>query len=178
MHTTITGRRFEVTEPIRAYAEERLGRIEKFNHMIVETHLMLEMDKYQQVAELVVMAKHLRLSCKAKTDDMYTSINEVVRKIERQLKTRKEKKGEYGLKRQPKMLVTEAEKIEAEETAKEPVIMRVRPKTLKPMSAKEAALELAIDKDSEFLVFRNQDTEVLNIIYKMKNGSFGLIESE
>lgn len=177
MHTTITGRRFEVTEPIRAYAEERLGRIEKFNHMIVEAHLMLELDKYQQVAELIIMARHLRLSCKAKTDDMYTSINEVVRKIERQLKTRKEKKGEYGLKRHPRMSIAEPER-EEEAAAKEPTIMRMRPKTLKPMSAKEAALELGLDKKSEFMVFRNQETEVLNIIYKMKNGNFGLIESE
>lgn len=176
MHTTITGRRFEVTSPIRSYAEERLGRIEKFNHMIVEAHLMLELEKYQQVAELVVTSKHLRLSCKAKTDDMYTSINEVVRKIERQLKTHKEKDKEHKLRRASPIFIPEVE-AEAEEAAKEPSIVRVRPRTFKPMSAKEAALELDLNKGSQFLVFRNQDTDALNVIYRMEDGNFGLIET-
>lgn len=183
MKVEFTGRHIEVSTAVKKHTQEHLDKLDKVFDIdkLSKAHVILEVEKHRHRAEIIFRWREQEITVKAETDDMYTAITQAAEKLERQALKFKDKK--TNQKRQVKSKLV-AEKIEAAESEPTPAVVEASKEVkivasqryaAKPMSSEEAALELR-QSDDHFLVFRDGKTEKIAVIYKRKNGDFGLIE--
>lgn len=179
MQVDITGRHIEITEPLRKFATDRLERFRGISDDIIEVHFILTVEKHQRhIAEVNIKTRHDFHHGDEVSADMYTSIAAVLDKVEKQiLKSKgrnqsKKRRGSNGV--VTTNSITEVEDLLGE---KLPRIIRTHEVAAKPMSVDDAAVEIG-DSEREFMVFRNAQTERLNIVFKRKDGNIGWIEPE
>jgi ribosome hibernation promoting factor len=172
MQVMVTFRHVEPSAGLRRHAEKKVQRVRKLLREPVEAHVILSVIKHRHLAEVQLTADHLNLTATEETDDLYSAIDLAVGKIERQVGKRvdrhKDHKGAVGGAAPGTM------------TAPEPSTdYRIRRQrvAVKPMSVAEAVLQLKRSK-SEFLVFKNAANESISVIYRRKDGNYGLIEPE
>lgn len=176
MQTTITGRHFEVTEPIKEYIMEKTARFEKYLHNITSAHIILSVENIRQNAEIILNATDIQFLAKEETPDMYASIDKAVDKIEHQLRHHKDKVKDHKHHQKEQYFEHQAAE-EATEEKDAPLIVTEKKTLKKPMSPEEAALELDVQQ-MDFLVFRDMSDEKIKVIYRKKDGSYGLIETQ
>ncbi|PYQ14492.1 MAG: ribosome-associated translation inhibitor RaiA [Acidobacteria bacterium] len=176
MKIHFTGRQIEITPSLRKAAEERLGKLEKFLEPVREAHVILVVEKRRHRAEVVVHGKHVTLSAAGVTADMYSSLALVAERLERQAKKHREKlkveKKRQGARSSLRRILTPVES-----GSEGPQVVRVDASPLKPMSVEEAVLQVT-GTEREFLVFRNASSRRVSVLYRRKDGNFGLIEPE
>ena len=183
MSVDITGRHIEVTEPLRKFATDRLERLRGIMDEIVEAHFILTVEKHQRhIAELNIKTRQDFCHGEEVSTDMYTSIAAVVDKVEKQLLRSKERKvtrKRNNSNHKGTAVVTTTSVVEVEEALGQglPRIIRNHQVAAKPMSVDDAAIEIG-DSEHDFLVFRNCDTERLNVVYKRRDGNIGWIEPD
>jgi putative sigma-54 modulation protein len=178
MRLQVKGRNVEVSQQIRSYAEEKLGKLERQlpDPTRVELELAVENNPSiagNHVAEATVWTKGPVLRARESSADMKASIDQLVDKLERQVKRYKGKRREG--RRHPEAAV--AEPIPAAPSEEGPMIVKTKQFTVKPMSADEAVLQLELI-GHDFFVFRNADSDEINVVYKRLDGNYGLIEPE
>src|SRR5438876_2511482 len=180
MSVDITGRHIEITEPLRKFATDRLEKLRGIMDEILEAHFILTVEKHQRhIAELNIKTRGDFYHGEEVSTDMYTSIAAVIDKVEKQIL--RDKQRSVARKRHnnnhKSSVITTTSIIEVEEVLGEqlPRIIRTHEVAAKPMSVDDAAIQIG---DSDFLVFRNADTERLNVVYKRKDGNIGWIEPE
>lgn len=169
MHLTVSARNLDITPALRAYAEEKLLRLTKYLDNIVTGHLVLSLEKHRQIAEATLRVRDLTLRAEESTDDLYSSIDLVVEKLERQILRYKERIGARGLRPARGQGVAEAP---GEEPAR---VVRRKRFAMKPATVEEAMLQMDL-LGHGFYVFRNSATEEVNVLYRRKDGDYGLIE--
>lgn len=177
MQISVTFRHMEVSNPIRDYAEEKIARAKKYIDEPIDAQVVLSVaKKIRHKAEVVLLAKGLTIKGTEETDDMYAAIDAVVDKIERQLKRYREKlkahKPLTGKERKVKKTIYAAESIDMSET--EPDIIRADSFVVKPLAVEEAVMQMDL-MHKEFLVFTDASTEEVNVVYRRKDGNYGLI---
>jgi putative sigma-54 modulation protein len=182
MSVDITGRHIEVTEPLRKFATDRLERLRGVMDEILEAHFILTVEKHQRhIAELNIKTRHDFYHGEEVSTDMYTSIAAVIDKVEKQILRDKERKVARKRHNNHKSaaVITTTSVFEIEEVLGErlPRIIRTHEVAAKPMSVDDAAIQIGVS-DHDFLVFRNAETERLNVVYKRKDGNIGWIEPE
>jgi putative sigma-54 modulation protein len=181
MSVDITGRHIEITEPLRKFTTDRLERLRGIIDEILEVHFILTVEKHQRhVAEVNIKTRRDFYHAEEVSTDMYTSIAAVLDKIEKQILKHKERN--VTRKRHNNHsgeVITTTSVVEVEEVLGQglPRIIRSHEVAAKPMSVDDAAVECGAS-DGDFLVFRNADTERINIVYKRKDGNIGWIEPE
>ena len=179
MTVDITGRHIEITEPIRKFTTDRLERLRPIIDEVMEAHFILTVEKHQRhIAEVNIKTRHEFHHGAEETTDMYTSIAAVLDKIEKQILRSKEKK--VTRKRRSESLgIVAASAAEAETAIGQelPRIIKTHEIAAKPLSIDDAALEVD-EAANGFVVFRNADTQRLNVVYKRKDGNIGWIEPE
>jgi len=182
MSVDITGRHIEITEPLRKFATDRLERLRGVIDEILEVHFILTVEKHQRhIAEINIKTRRDFYHAEEVSTDMYTSVAAVIDKVEKQIL--KDKQRAVARKRhnnnQKGAVVTTTSVMEVEETLGQrlPRIIRTHEVAAKPMSVDDAASEVG-GSESDFLVFRNSDTERVNVVYKRKDGNIGWIEPE
>jgi len=138
----------------------------------------LSVEKNRQIVEVTLQANRALIRAEEETDDMYTSIDKVVDKLERQILKYKEKLYQKPYPNAEKKELV-YEEVGAEEGKSTEVINIVKTKrfAIKPMSIEEAAMQMDLLGHS-FFVFANDNTNKVNVLYKRKDGNFGLIEPE
>lgn len=183
MKVTVTFRHTDSTDALKDYAEEKIGKVEKFMHSPQEAHIVLEVEKFRHIAEINIMADGITVMGKEESNDLYSAIDLVMDKIERQLKKRKDrrkprKSGESIRTRGRSGKTSSAVTFEEFEPNDDgsPRIIPSNNFLPKPMSLEDAALELANRKDN-IVVFRNSSTMNICVLHKMKNGDLGLVET-
>ncbi|MBU4227154.1 ribosome-associated translation inhibitor RaiA [bacterium] len=178
MKIIFKGKHIEVTDAMRNYIEKRLNKIERHFDHILEVIVTLSVEKNRQIVEATLQASRALIRAEEETDDMYASIDKVVDKLERQIQKYKEK---YFQKPHPgserKGLVNEGANIEDSEPDRITKIVKTKRFAIKPMSVEEAAMQMDL-LGHNFFVFANDDTNKVNVLYKRKDGNFGLIEPE
>jgi putative sigma-54 modulation protein len=178
MKIIFKGKHIEVTDAMRNYIEKRLNKIERHFDHILEVIVTLSVEKNRQIVEATLQASRALIRAEEETDDMYTSIDKVADKLERQIQKYKEK---YFQKPHPsserKGLVNEGVNVEDSESDKIAKIVRTKRFAIKPMSVEEAAMQMNL-LGHNFFVFANDNTNKVNVLYKRKDGNFGLIEPE
>jgi putative sigma-54 modulation protein len=181
MSVDITGRHIEITEPLRKFATDRLERLRGVIDEVLEVHFILTIEKHQRhIAEINIRTRHDFYHAEEVSTDMYTSIAAVLDKVEKQILKHKER---YVTRKRHNNhageVISTTSVIEVEEALGErlPRIIRTHEVAAKPMSVDDAAIQIGAS-DHDFLVFRNAETERLNVVYKRKDGNIGWIEPE
>lgn len=182
MQITVVGRHFAVTEPIKKYVDNKLLKLERYADKIKEAHVILEVQKFRYIAEITLYLKYFKLTATEESRDMYASIDNALGSLHKQLLKLRDKIKEHKARRVSRKSVLFGEMFPdtqivktLEKDKKKKVIKRaIQPK---PMSIDEASMELELFKDN-FLVFKNADTETINVIYKREDGNYGLIAPE
>ena len=173
MKFKIVGRNVEVTSALKESVERKLGRLEKYFDSNSEAKVTLSVEKNRQIIEVTIPTNGVIIRGEETTPDMYSSIDLVVDKIERQIikhKDKIEKRGDF------KQSLRFAE-IPTEDNEDNNKIVKVKRFSLKPMDEEEAQLQMDL-LGHNFFVFRNRDTDEVNVLYKRKDGDYGLIEPE
>lgn len=170
-----TGRHIEVTPALRSHVEEHF---EKLNHLFDgndrNTQVIIEVDKGKHRAEIIVRWRNEVLTATTVADDMYKSLSQTIDKIEKQALKLKNKIIDKHQK--VKKVSTVEPQAAAELTVPSvPQIIDSTNYPVKPMTDEEAILRLN-EEENQFLVFRNSDNERVSVIYKRKDGNYGLIQ--
>ena len=176
MKINIIGRNIEVTEGLRSTIEKKLNKFDKFFSQDVDAQVMLTIQKNNQIVEVMIPFNGIVLRAEDSTNDMYKTIDQVVDKLERQVRKQKTKlqrrhQGE-GLKFQ---FLENNTNFNSEE--EEQKIVRSKHFPLKPMSAEEAILQMEL-VGHNFFVYIDDGSEEVNVVYRRKDGNYGLIEPE
>ncbi len=178
MQITTTFRHLEPSESLKSYAEEKLGRIRKYIDEPITAQVFLAVEKIRHSADVTITAKGITIKASEETGDMYAAIDMVLDKIERQLQRYKDRLKDHKPSPDSGQLfmksVMEAESIEP---SREPIIIKSSTFSIKPMSVDEAVMQMDL-LHKDFLVFTNAGNDAINVIYRRKDGNFGLIEPD
>jgi putative sigma-54 modulation protein len=174
MQLSVTARNLEITPALRSYAEEKLTRLTKYLEQIVTAHVVLSVNKHRQTAEVTLRVRDLTIRAEEESDDLYSSIDLVVEKLERQILRYKERIVTHAGRNVPRSARGVASPAAAEE---EPRIVKTKRFAVKPLPMDEAILQMNLLGHS-FYVFRNSATEEVNVLYRRRDGHYGLIEPE
>lgn len=175
MQINVTFRHIDPTPALRSHAEEKLERmVKKYLHRPVDAHVILSVAKERHAAEITLQADHVTMFAKEETSDLYAAIDLAVAKLEHQAQRlrekRKDHKGTAGSRGLP------VEDAAAGDGAPRPRVISRRV-SAKPMGVDEAIETLGRTGD-EFLVFTDAASQQLAVLYRRKDGNYGLIEPE
>ena len=174
MRIQITGKNIELTDGLKAAVEDKLGKLEKYFTPETEVHVTLSVEKERQKVEVTIPAKGNYIRSEQVSNDMYVSIDLVEEIIERQLKKYKNKivDRQQGNASFSKMYV-ENDYMDEEEVK----IVRTKKFDIKPMYPEDACIQMEL-LGHNFFVFINAETDQVNVVYKRKGDTYGLIEPE
>jgi putative sigma-54 modulation protein len=180
MQIIFSGKHVDVTPALKQYAETKLGKLDRFFDGVQEVHIVESTLRNQHIVEVTLKANGTLIRAEEHSPDMYTSIDLVVDKLERQLSRYKDRfitrtrESLGGYKPQETIMPPEAP---VEEEAGEFISQIVRTKrfAVKPMDPEEAAMEMEMI-GHDFYVFRNSENDEVNVVYRRRDGNYGLIE--
>lgn len=204
MHYNVTFRHMEATDALKDYAREKIDRIRKYFPDPISAHVVFSTERgYQHVVDVnIILHNGITLKGTESTEDMYSSIDLVVAKIERQVRKYKEKiqshKPSHAQLEQMPVLhqVLDAASIEAQDgsgagsaesagSAPEPAesaaarshVLHSEQVNAPLMTVDEAVMQMNL-RNEDFLVFRNAGTTVVNVVFRRKDGNYGLVETQ
>lgn len=172
MRYTITGRNIDVTPGLRSAIEEKIGKLERYFQPDTEVIVTLSVQKGMQKIEVTIPIKGHMIRAEESSTDMYVSIDLVEEIIERQIRRYKNKLVD---KKQSAQSFSELFLSEESEADEEIEIVKTKRFAMKPMDPEEACVQMELLGHS-FYVFLNAETEEVNVVYKRKGNTYGLIE--
>ena len=173
MKYNIRGNKLEVTDAIDDYIRSKLSKVEKYldDNDVVEAKVLISAKGKDQKVEVTIWSGKYNIRAEVTNDDLYSAIDLVVDKLERQFK---KYKGKISSKRQPQEeVMPEIDDLYEEEEQK---IVRRKEVFLKPIDEEEAITQMELLGHS-FFVFKNVDTNKINVVYKRNDGDYGVIEA-
>ncbi|MCC8168018.1 MAG: ribosome-associated translation inhibitor RaiA [Clostridiales bacterium] len=177
MKITITGRNLELTDSIKTAVEKKLSKLSKYFTPDTEVQVTLSVEKERQKIEVTIPTKGHIIRTEQVSDDLYVSIDLAEEVIERQLKKYRKKLID---KQQSAIQSFNREYLEAQDDEEEEEAVRiVRTKRfgMKPMYPEDACIQMELT-GHDFFVFRNAETDEVNVVYRRKGHTYGLIEPE
>lgn len=174
MRITISGKNIDVTQGLKDAINDKLGKLDKYFTPETEAIVTLSVERNRQKIEVTIPIKGSVIRAEEVSDDMYVSIDLVQEIIERQMrkhKTRLVNRYRSGGNFQPAFIEMEAEEPE------EVKIVRSKKFAMKPMDPEESCIQMELSGHN-FFVFRNAETDDVNVVYKRKGNTYGLIEPE
>ena len=179
MNLQVKGRNLEVSDQIRQYAEDKLGKLDRLVNDLTRVELELAVEKNpsiadNQIAEATVWTKGPVLRARESSGDMKASIDQLVDKLERQVKRYRDKRRPRKHDR-PESAVPEPDLLERLEEDEATAIVKTKQFAVKPMAPDEAVLQLEL-VGHDFFVFRNAESDEVNVVYRRRDGNYGLIE--
>jgi putative sigma-54 modulation protein len=179
MQVSVTFRNMESKEVLREYVQEKISKLKKYLDYPLEANVVLAVEKHRHLAEVTLVANRITLNAQEETEDMFSAIDRVVDKLERQMLKYKEKikrhKSNSSLPHSRwRMDIYTADSFEE---GGEPRVIKSKKLLAKPMSVEEAAMQMDL-LNNDFLIFTNANSKNLNIIYRLKDGHYGLIEPQ
>jgi len=183
MRVIVKGKNMNVSDALQKYAEKKIQKLGKYFKEIKEAIVTQSVQRNWHIVEVTLEGDGIVLRGEERSDDMYASIDQVVEKLEKQIKRFKGKLYDRVHEEPPKEVAEVVSESPEEETITEeseeeaPTIVRTKKFTLKPMLPEEAALQMEL-LNHDFFVFLNADSNTVNVIYKRQDGNYGLIEPE
>ena len=173
MKFNIHGKKLDVTESIKSYIEEKIGRLDKYfeNPADITATVLIKLRGNNQVVEATINANKFVLRGEESHKDLYAAIDKVSDKIERQIRKNKTRMN----KRVSKDLTIDFVLDFEEQEENDNVIVKRKIIEDKPMSEEEAILQMEL-LGHEFFAFRNMETKDVNVLYKRKDGDYGILE--
>ena len=172
MEINVRGTKVEITESMRNYVSEKLGKLDKYISLDgVRASVLVKVRNYSQKVEVTIPLKTLILRAEAEEQDFYSAVDMVINKLERQIrknKTKLQKREKKGLK--------EINVDEAIEIPEEKEVVKRKKIDLKLMSSEEAILQMDL-LGHNFFLYKDEETDMPAVVYKRKDGGYGIIES-
>ncbi len=174
MQTSVTFKNLDPSEHLKSYVTEKLNRFDKLLDNPAEAGVVLIVEKHRHIAEVNITGDRMSINGKEETGDMYSAIDMVLDKLEKQLKRGKEKIRERraSAKGQTRTIRDETPRETEKDVAPE---IKVESLEYKPMDIEEAVLQIELT-DQGFLVFTNARSSQINVLYRRKDGHYGLIQ--
>jgi putative sigma-54 modulation protein len=180
MQLQVKGRNLEVSDAIRRYAEQKLSKLERqLKDPRVELELTVERNpsiSASQVAEATIWTRGPVLRAREASTDMHASIDQLVEKLERQV-TRYRTRGRSRRRKAARANEPTPDTVAAVSEESEPAIVKTKTFSVTPLSPQEAVLQLEL-VGHDFFVFRNDDSGEVNVVYRRRDGQYGLIEPQ
>ncbi|MCC2668086.1 MAG: raiA [Armatimonadetes bacterium] len=180
MQVTFTGKQVQITDREREYAERKLSRLSRYFSSARVAHVMHSVQRNWQIVEVQLDLNGTLVRAEERTPDFFASVDAVTDKLEQQVRKLKGRiKNRKGRADAPMVASLLAEMGEEAAAAEEPTPAVVRRKqiAIKPMTADEAALQMDL-LNHDFFAFLNADTEQVGVLYRRKDGDYGLLELE
>ena len=170
-----TGRHLEVTPALRSHVEEHFERLRHlFDGKTINAHVIIEVEKGRHRSEIIVKWRSDVLTANTTMTDMYQSLSKTIDKIEKQaLKIKNKNIDKHHKKKKVTAVATPVDDVKPDPVT--PKILNANRYAIKPMTAEEAVFQLN-EEENQFLVFRNAEDEKISVIYRRKDGNFGLIQ--
>jgi putative sigma-54 modulation protein len=173
MQTDITFKNIDSSDALKDYAFKRLSKMDKYIDRTAEAHVVLSVEKRRHKADVTLTADGAVINAVEITEDLYSAIDMVMDKLERQIKKHKEKL--QGKKTQGK---TPPAAVAAPASKKaKPRLIYEKNYAVSPMSVEEA-LEVMEEAPERFVIFQNTESKQLNLIYKRQDGKLALVEPQ
>ena len=177
MKFIIRGKNLEVTDSIKSYIEEKIGKLDKYFEKPGEltANVIVRVKGKDQIVEVTIPEKKIILRVEESSEDLYASIDLVSDKLERQIKKNKAKMNNM----KGKKMVAEFnfDVVDALEDEKEKLIAKRKDLEMKPMSEEEAILQMEL-LGHDFFIFKNDNIDQISVVYKRKEGNYGIINTK
>lgn len=192
----IIGKNIEITNPIRDYIDEKIGKIEDLSTDIIDVKVRLDVQKLNHAVDIVMKFSHFRVNVHANTENMYSAIDKAFERLYTKLRKWKDRIQDHHAKG---MAVTEMEvnvlehaQHEIEEINQEiidannttlqtdysrPKVVKKKKRPLKTLTIEEAVMKMELSNDN-FKVYRSEEDQSLKVIYRRRDGSYGIIAPE
>jgi len=171
MQLAVRGKNIEITNALREYVEKKVGKLEKFVDQPLNAQVNMYIERGRHIVEVTAALNGLLIRGEEATGDMYASIDLVSEKLEKQVmryKARFKKRGkENGISEMPEVVVSE----------QEGKLVKTKRFAVKPLTVEEAIVQMEL-LSHDFFVFANADTDRINVLYRRKDGDYGLLEPE
>lgn len=175
MKFTISGKNIELTEALKSYAEDKIGKLENVLKEDCDAVINMSTERNLQIVEVNIKAGSDVYRAQEEQEDMYAAIDELVDVLQRQIRKKKERKEKLFKTDTIRGKEYVSQKIERESVKGEVVKYIAYP--MKPMSVEDAQIILK-ESDDIFFTFINIDTRDVNVIYKTNDGNYGIVEPE
>lgn len=177
MQVSVTFRRIEPSENLKDYATEKISRVQKYLDTPAEAHVVLSVEKFRHIAEVSINVNGVKINGVEETEDMYSAIDMVADKLETQVRKYKTKfrRRKSGPDVKSRMLNMDIIESPGFDEVSQPRVIKSETFYAKPMDVDEAVMQLDLS-NNEFLVFTNAHTNNISVLYKRKDGNYGLIE--
>ena len=174
MQTSVTFKNLDSSDNLRSYVSDKLDRFDKYLYNPAEASVVLSVEKFRHIAEININGDRLNINGKEETEDMYSAIDMVLDKLEAQIKKNKEKTHDRrtGAKFRERADSSTETFMGEDDVERQIKIQNIE---YKPMDIDEAVMQMDLVDDS-FLVFTNARTDSINVLYRRKDGHFGLIQ--
>lgn len=174
MKVTVVSKNIEITEGLRDGIERKISKLEKYFEKEVEAKVTVAVQKNAHIVEVTIPFSGIMLRAEEATDDMYKSVDLVEEKLVRQIRKQKTKLSrKYNKSLRFAEIATDVEDVE--ETKGK--IVRTKSFAVKPMNSEEAVLQMELLGHS-FFVYQDTDTNNVSVVYKRKDGNYGLLDPE
>lgn len=174
MQTSVTFKNLDPSEPLKAYVTEKLDRFDRLLDNPAEASVVLSVEKFRHIAEISITGDRLNINGREEINDMYSAIDMALDKLEKQIKKSKQKIRERRVGSKQSIKDISETDMEGPGEDGSPQIM-VRNIDYKPMDVDEAVLQMDLLTDN-FLVFTNARTDKVNVLYRRRDGHYGLIQ--
>jgi len=174
MQTSVTFKNLDSSDHLKSYVGDKLDRFDKFLDNPAEANVVLAVEKFRHIAEINISGDRLSIIGKEETVDMYSAIDMVLDKLEKQIKKNKEKIRERrsAAKNRTRSIPDEEINLPDEDIERQ---IKIRNIEYKPMDVEEAVLQMDLIEDN-FLVFTNARSDQINVLYRRRDGHYGLIQ--
>ena len=173
MRVTVIGKNIDVTPALKEIVERKISKLDRYFKPNVEARATLTVQKNSQIFEVTIPFNGVILRCEESTDDMYKSIDLVQAKLERQIRKQRTK---LQRRSNESLRFSNFDEVALEEDDQGEIV-KVKKFNIKPMSTEEAILQMEL-VEHNFFVFKDSDTDNVNVIYKRKDGNYGLLEPD
>ena len=174
MQTSVTFKNIDPSENLKSYVGEKLDRFDKYLYNPAEANVVLSVEKFRHMAEINIIGDRLNIYGKEVTDDMYSAIDIALDKLEKQIKKNKGKIRKYriGSKSNTKENIVEDTPFLEDDASRQVIVRNIE---YKPMDVEEAIMQMSLVNDN-FLVFTDARSNRVNVLYRRKDGNYGLIQ--
>ncbi len=174
MQTSVTFKNLDSSENLKSYVQNKLDRFDKFLDNPAIATVVLTVEKFRHIAEININGDRLSIQGKEETQDMYSAIDMVLDKLEKQIKKNKQKiKQHKGASKGKNKHIIDNETIHDDDKVAR--LVNIKNIDYKPMDVEEAMLQMDL-ANSSFFVFTNSKTEKVNVLYRRNDGDYSLIQ--
>lgn len=173
MQTSVTFKNLDPSDRLKSYVSDKLDRFDKYLYNPAEANVVLSVEKFRHIAEINIIGDRLNIVGKEETEDMYAAIDMVLDKLEKQIKKNKQKIRDHRQGKGKSKSGGDRNRPAVDEDLETRVM--VKNIDYKPMDVDEAVMQMDL-MNGNFLVFTNARSDQVNVLYRRKDGNYGLIQ--